>query len=99
MGDILKSLGIGTYTTKDGKVITNKDLPPDVQEEVVRRGAQRDLSKDAGPNDSPAVAKAQAGVNELYDPATRDKAMAPVRARKIAEELSRRLDANDRTRK
>jgi len=99
MVDIAKALGIGTYTTKDGKVITYKDLPPDVQKEVDSMGPMRDLTDMAGDpkiHGSPGQAEQQRAINELYEPSTRDAAMRRRTGERIVEELGRRLSKRDR---
>jgi hypothetical protein len=92
MGSITKALGIGTYTTKDGKVISYDDLPDDVKVEVDRRGSHATLNR-MGSMAGGSDPKLQKAVNELYDPATRDEAM---RERRMANELQRRLSKRDK---
>jgi hypothetical protein len=102
---IAKPLGIGTYTTKDGQVITYNDLPPEVQAEVDRMAPMRDtydnlkgygVKKTWEGNDTEQeLARRQALINELYEPSTRENAMAGITGRRIVEELGQRMSARD----
>jgi hypothetical protein len=87
----------GTFTTKGGKVVRTEDLPPEIQKELKPLGAQRDLADAAG--NEPHRKKVQAEINELYNPDTRDAAMARRVGNKIVQELNDRLSARDARRR
>jgi len=96
MPDILKALGIGTYTDANGNVITNSDLPPDVRQKIEPLGAFRDLSHMAG--DTAREQMLQQQINDLYNPRTREPLMAKSAGEELVRVLQERL-AKPRKRK
>lgn len=74
LDDILRRLGVGSYETKDGQMISNEMLPPEVQQRVKGWGSTRDLNRMAGDRQGRNPEQAQV-INKLYDPATRDAMM------------------------
>lgn len=90
---------VGSYTTKDGKVIATKDLPDDVRKEVESQAGLRSLAMQGG--DTKKAYEYQRKINRLYDPATRDYDMDAIDggnrgARRVAAEITARLEQRDK---
>ena len=61
---LLRKMGVGTYTTADGRVMTDNDLTPEQQQQLRSEGGMRDLARMAGDDD--VVAKQQQIINNIY---------------------------------